>query len=256
VVDASPDEEFAAFQARIAADARVLGAVLSGSQARPGAATRYSDYDVILVAADDDVDDLAGEARHDAQLDVSIAPLTKFRTEALPGSGSEWNRYAFVHARVLKDTDAGLIAELIDAKTTLTEPEVARSWYDRLGGFLNSAYRALKNERDGNAISAQLDAADALSLYLHYVFVLNGRVKPFNKYLSWELTHYPLPQPELAHDHLLRLLAEALSPTPGRALRQLLTELEPVARTAGHGMAFDEWDDELAFLRADPHHPA
>lgn len=69
--------------------------------------------------------------------------------------------------------------------------------------FLTSAHRALKNERDGNPLAYQLDAADAIGVCLYYVCALHARERPYNKYLRWELTHYPLPAPEWAPDQLL-----------------------------------------------------
>ncbi|QPP08882.1 MarR family transcriptional regulator [Streptomyces bathyalis] len=47
-----PEDEFAALRARAAGDPHVLGVVLSGSQAREGAATSRSDHDVLLVVDD------------------------------------------------------------------------------------------------------------------------------------------------------------------------------------------------------------
>jgi hypothetical protein len=47
---------------------------------------------------------------------------------------------------------------------------------EALGAFLNSAYRCLKNDRDGNAIGTRVDAAEAVPSYLAYVFALHRRV--------------------------------------------------------------------------------
>lgn len=43
------------------------------------------------------------------------------------------------------------------------------------------------------------------------------------------------------------LVDQILSPTGASALRQLLRELEPHARAAGHGATLDDWD--LDFMR-------
>ncbi|MFJ6570545.1 hypothetical protein ACIQNU_24335 [Streptomyces sp. NPDC091292] len=247
--DPTPAEEFAAFLARIRADPRVAGAVLSGSRAREGAATPHSDYDVYLVAADGAEPSLTGEVRRDARLDVSVLPLRDFRTHALPGSGTEWNRYAFCHAEVLKDTPDGLVADLVLAKSRLAPDEAAQRAPEILDAFLNSVYRALKNDRNGDATATRLDAAEALPFHLGYVFALHARVRPYNKYLGWELRHHPLSRPEWAHDHLLPLLERALSPSPAPALRQLFDELEPHARAAGHGPVLDSWGDDLLLMR-------
>ncbi len=244
-------DEFMALCERTAADERVLGVVLTGSKAREGAATVHSDYDVCLIAADGMESALAGESRRDSTMDVAVVPLREFRQHALPGSGSEWNRYTYVYAKVLKDTPEGLIRDLVAEKGTMTAEEAAVLAPDVLDGFLNSLYRSAKDERDGNPIAARLDAAESLRGYLTYLFALHQRIRPFNKYLTWELRNHPLSQPEWSADHLLPLLAEVLSETATRAARQLLNELEPHARAAGHGPVFEGWGDDLILMRGE-----
>src|SRR5262249_53287889 len=109
-------DEFAVFCERMAADDRVLGVVLAGSMAREGAATVHSDYDVLLIAADGMTSALSGESRRDSTMDVSVAPLHEFRQHALAGSASEWDRYTYTYAKVLKDTPDGLISKLVAEK--------------------------------------------------------------------------------------------------------------------------------------------
>lgn len=243
------DEGFGAFTARMEAEPHVLGMVLSGSRAREGTATRRSDYDVLLVVVDGAEEFLGAEWRRDARLDVSVMPLAEFRTHALPGSGTEWNRYAFTHARVLKDAVDGLVAELVLEKGRLAPGEAARTAAQVLDAFLNSVYRCLKNDRDGNNIAARLDAAECLPFHLAHVFALHERVRPFNKYLGWELRQHPLSRPEWEHDHLLGLLGQALSTSVAGAVRQLFNELEPHARAAGHGPVLDSWGEDLELMR-------
>lgn len=226
----------------------MLGVVLSGSQAREGTATSLSDHDVLLVI-DDAREAPAGEERRDARLDVTVMPLREFRGHALPGSGTEWNRAAFTRAKVLKDTEEGLIAELVEQKGKLTPGEASECAPGLLDAFLNSIYRCLKNDRDGNTVAARLDAAECVPFHLAYVFALHERVRPYNKYLSWELRHHPLGRHAWAHDHLLGLLAEVVSPRCATAVRQLFKELEPHARSAGHGHVLDSWGDDVLLMR-------
>jgi hypothetical protein len=170
---------------------------------------------------------------------------------ALPGSGSEWDRYTYTHAKVLKDTPDGLIRDLVTEKGTMTAEQAADLAPQMLDGFLNSVYRSAKDERDGNQIAARLDAAESLGGYLTYIFALHQRIRPFNKYLTWELRNHPLSQPEWSADHLLPLLTEVISPTGTTAVRQLLNELEPHARAAGHGAVLDAWGDDLILMRGE-----
>lgn len=243
------EEEFAALCARTEADVRVLGMVLTGSRAREGTATRHSDYDVLLVVDEEQHGLKEGEERRDARMDVSVMSLGEFRTHALHGSGTEWNRYAFTHAVVLKDATDGLIGELVLAKGRLTSSEASRTATGVLDAFLNGLYRCVKNDRDGNATAARLDAAESLPHHLTYVFALHERVRPYNKYLAWELRRHPLSRPEWAHGHLLGVLERALSPEPADAVRQLFVELEPHARAAGHGPVLDSWGEDLVLMR-------
>jgi hypothetical protein len=158
---------------------------------------------------------------------------------------------------LLKDTDDGLIAELVLAKGRLTPAKASDTAPGLLDAFLNSLYRCLKNALDGNGIAARLDAAESLPFHLAYIFALNERVRPYNKYLSWELRHYPLGRPEWEHDHLLRLLEEAVSSAHAGtgagagAVRRLFNELEPHARAAGHGPVLDSWGEDLSLMRGD-----
>src|SRR5205823_14950747 len=89
----------------------------------------------------------------------------------------------------------------LDAKETvpaeLRDERARRS----LGAYVNSTYRALR-------YGTRLDAAEAVPALLTAIFALEGRVRPFNKYLEWELRHHPLPA--WHPDTLLALLGRAL----------------------------------------------
>jgi len=61
-----------------------------------------------------------------------------------------------------------------------------------LDAYVNSTYRSLKAERLGEVLGARLDAADAASHLLDALFALRGRVRPWSKYLRWELEVEPL----------------------------------------------------------------
>ncbi|SCK19998.1 Predicted nucleotidyltransferase [Streptomyces sp. WMMB 714] len=251
----TPEDEFGELRARLEREDGVLGAVLSGSRAREGMATELSDYDVLVVVEDAAEEAYAPLRRRDARLDVTVMPLREFRTHALPGSGTEWNRYAFVHAELLKDSRDGLVGRLLRRKGRLTEEEAAESAPVLLDAFLNSLYRCLKNDRDGDALAARLDAAESVPFYLGYVFALEGRVRPYNKYLGWELRRHPLDWPQGRHDHLLGLLGGMLSGEVACSARQLFVELEPRARAAGHEPVLASWGEDLTLMRGGPSRP-
>lgn len=240
------EAEFRALLAIVEADPSIVGAVLSGSRAREGMATDRSDHDVYLVAADGGT---AVAGRRGRGVDIAVMSLAEFRGHALPGSGSEWDRYSFTHARVLKDRADGLVARLVAAKAALSDQEAGALAAASLDSFVNAAYRWLKNHRDGRATEARLDAAESIPPFLTCLFALHGRVRPYNKYLRWELRNHPLGPSRWSEERVPRLLEAVLSGARPETARLLFGDLEPLARTGGHGAVLDAWGEDLDLLR-------
>ncbi|WP_223290988.1 hypothetical protein [Streptomyces avicenniae] len=246
----APPASLAAVLERADADPGVAGVLLSGSRAHEGMATVHSDDDVHVVTHDgvpSSFDGLDGHRSRD--LDLVVMPLSAFRVRGLPGDPMSWARYAYVHAVVLRDRLDGGIATLLDRKRALDAEEAREEADGHLDAFTNSAYRAMKSERDGRPEAARLDAAEAVPYALDALFALHRRVRPYNKFLRWELEHHPLGDPLWSADQLVpRLLGLAAEGGVGR-LRALFRDVERTARAAGHGAVLDAWGDDLALLR-------
>ena len=102
-----------------------------------------------------------------------------------------------------------------------------------------------------------MDAVESLSWGLMVVFALHQRVRPYNKYLAWEVTHHPLGAEGWVAEpwdgaRLLALLAETLDTGSADAQRELFALVERDARRAGHGPTIDAWDHELPFIQGSP----
>jgi hypothetical protein len=95
-------------------------------------------------------------------------------------------------------------------------------------------------------VEARLDAAESVPALLTMVFALHGRVRPYNKYLIWELTRYPLGSARW--DGLPALLDRVLGGDV-EAQRYLFAAAEHEARLRGHGDVLTAWGDALALLR-------
>ena len=126
---------------------------------------------------------------------------------------------------------------------------------DQLDGYVNMAYRALKSERDGRRLESRLDAAESVHWWLDVVFTLEGRVRPYNKYLAWELREHPLSVPEWSADRLLPQV-EAVLDGDADAVRAAYAVVERAClawdeRHGGHDLheLIEGWGDELALLR-------
>ncbi|HEX4254846.1 MAG TPA: hypothetical protein VH089_07145 [Streptosporangiaceae bacterium] len=225
-------------------DPAVVGLILTGSRARPGLATERSDYDVYVITDGDP----AWPSTRSPGLDEEVIPLAEFGRYALPGHPHEWNRYSFTWARVLLDRQDGEITRLTRAKGTLRPAEARRLAAGALDAYVNAAYRSAKNHRDARPTEAHLDAAESLPHLLTTLFALHRRVRPYNKYLGWELREHPLGGSGWTADRLLPRLRHVLATGDPPTQRALFADLTAQARTAGLALVLDAWGPDLDLL--------
>jgi hypothetical protein len=163
-----------------------------------------------------------------------------YTVDELVDTSVTWQRYAFRGATVLLDRLDGRIATLVEAQATPTAQQ-AREWAaENLDAYINQAYRTAKSRRDGRPIEARLDEMETAGWFLATLFPLYGRLRPYNKYLRWELATFPLGWPWDAGTLPERVIADPIG---------LFAEIQRVARDRGHGAVVDSWGDELALLR-------
>ncbi|MGW1028010.1 hypothetical protein ACWD4J_30720 [Streptomyces sp. NPDC002577] len=226
------------------ADPAVVGLVLKGSRAHQGMTTEYSDHDLYVVLADRTTTDLTRFAGHRTpELDLIIVTLAEFRSAKMPG----FERYALARARVVLDRLDGEIGKILAAEERLDAHQAFQDAGQWLDAYANSLYRSLKNDRDGHARAARLDAADSVRFLLELLFALDCRPRPYNKYLEWELARYPLPGWDTGP---LLESVDRISGTGDPTLqRSLFACVEDVARGAGHGAVLDAWGDDLTLMR-------
>jgi len=234
-------------------DPSILGLVLSGSAARGDMATERSDVDVYVIR-DDDVE---RETLHSPAIDEIYWSVADLEQVDRHGTGGWFFRWSFAYAQVLRDRTGGRITEAVRRQATVDDQE--QRWVlidqDRLDGYLNFVYRALKNHRDGRRLETRLDAAESVDWLLHVVFTLGGRLRPYNKYLPWELREHPLPVPEWSAEAFLPELERMLDGDPA-ALRRTFAVVDREVRAwdAAHrttvcGDVVDDWGAELEVLR-------
>jgi predicted nucleotidyltransferase len=240
-------EAYSELRALARRDPNVVGLFLGGSRGK-GLATERSDYDVYLIVAK-----RVGEyrrkfpLRHGDDPEVIVMSLAEFRRHAAVGSELEWNRYTFAH--VIAELDkTGEIQQLLDEKGTLPKEAARAIAAEALDAYINQYYRSAKNFRDGNEQAGGLDAAESVPYFLVTLFALHERVRPYNKYLRWELEEHPLPGGEWSAARLLPLL-DAVGAGDLSAQRRLFGDVERLARERGHGDVVDGWGADLALLR-------
>ncbi|MFE6941863.1 hypothetical protein [Streptomyces chartreusis] len=233
-----------AFVELATADPAVVGLVLKGSRAHEGMITRHSDHDLYVVLADDTTTDLTRFAGHRTEeLDLVIVSLTAFRAAGMPG----FERYALARAQVVLDRLDGGVARILADKARLSAEEAFRHSGAWLDAYANSLYRSIKNDRDGHALAARLDAADSIGFLLELLFALDRRPRPYNKYLTWELARHPLPGWDTGE--LLRAMDRISATGDVDDQRRVFALVETAARQAGHGDVLDAWGEDLDLIR-------
>jgi hypothetical protein len=230
----------------------LLGLVLSGSAGRDMATDR-SDLDVFVVLGDTGMH--GPRTSHSAAIDETLVAIADLERMPPFGTNGWWFRWSFAWAPVLFDRTEGRLASALRRQATVTADEAESILVEhvRLDGWLNYAYRALKNHRDGRLLECRLDAAESMPWLLDVIFTLEERVRPYHKYLPWELRRHPL-----AHWHveeLLALLTATLDGDPS-AIRATFERIETLCAAFDSGRPepiltpiIDGWGDELQLLR-------
>lgn len=234
-------------------DPTIVGIILTGSAAR-GMATRHSDVDIMVVR--DEQGEVARDVTRSSAIDEIPLTLAELETVKPVGSDGAWERWSFAWAQVLRDSLGGRVVDAVRKQAMMSEQEthdllIGRS---RLDEFVNLAYRALKSHRDGRPEAARLDSAESVASMLDVVFALSGRVRPYNKYLAWELGEHPLPNSDWQDGRLLDCVSGLLDGSEV-AVRQAFLTIEKecraydrLSRQDGMSKIIEDWGDELHLL--------
>ena len=225
-----------------------LGMVLSGSAGR-GMATDRSDLDAFVILGDE----AAAGRTTDHSPEVDEIPWSRSELDTVGAFGTEdwWHRWSCAWAPVLLDRTGGELAPALRRQATLTpeEADAILIEHDRLDGWVNFAYRSLKSDRDGRALEARLDAAESVPWLLDVVFAVAGRVRPYNKYLAWELRTHPVDG--WPADELLGLVVRTLDGDAG-AIRETFSRVRAACASYDEGRGHtrttdmvDGWGREL-----------
>jgi nucleotidyltransferase-like protein len=222
---------FDEFLARASADENVVGVVLYGSRGKGELVGDESDWDVYVV-----VREHRGDWTFTRGDPIEGGEVTLDELRAPP----PWMRYALAWVEPPLDKTGEVAAALREA--VRVDPASAR---ESLDAYVNSLYRSLKDARAGLDLASLLDAQESLASFLDFVFTVHGRVRPYNKWLAWELERHPLPIPTTT---LLRV--ERIARTGDlEEQHALFREAEALAREHGLDAVIDGWEPDVAWLR-------
>ena len=217
--------------------AEVVGLYVFGSRGRDFMVDERSDWDVCVVFASPEAREAFAREfpyAHGAPVEITTATLEEMR-----GNRSEHERYAAAHAQVVLDKTAGEVTSVVAEQEWLPADSRDATVREALDDYANQTYRSLR-------YCTRFDAVEAIPPALRTIFALAGRVRPYNKYLEWELRHHPLEGWNA--DELLPLLDRVLTGEP-EAQHELFRRIEEPARRQGFGDVIDGWEPDVDWLR-------
>jgi hypothetical protein len=215
----------------------ILGLYVFGSRGRNFMVDERSDWDVCVV--------LAGrEAREEFEREFPFAhgarvEIVSTTLDELRGNRSEHGRYAAAHADVALDKTGGELTHVVAEQESLPGGSRDSIVREALDDYINQTYRSLR-------YGTRFDAVEAVAPALRTIFALENRVRPYNKYLEWELRHHPVEG--WTADELLPLVDRLLTGDP-EAQHELFRRIEEPARRAGFGDVVDGWEPDVPWLR-------
>lgn len=242
-----PEGRYRELLERAEADPNVVGIVVFGSRGAGAFVTADSDVDAFVIV--DGAESLAYPyaTNHGDPVEVWPIALEKFRVHALPDGPDEWNRPAFLTARVDFDRLDGEIGRIVERKRRLDPEEATALAGSALDDYINSLYRSLRNLEGGRLLEGRLDGLASIGPLLTTAFALEGRVRPFNKWLRYDLEAEPLLLADF--DGLLELVDRIAADPTTENQREAFRAIERAARATGHGAGVDSWAPDVEWLR-------
>ena len=210
-------------------DENAVGIVVHGSRGRGLHVHEGSDWDVLVVVRE-------STGRYTSE--ERGGELEAFEVRSLRDL-PKWMLPALTWTTPALDKTGAVAAQL--AEVTRVDPATAA---EPLDAYVNSYYHSAKNARAGLALAALLDVQESIPWYLEFVFCVHGRLRPYNKWLEWELRNHPLPL-EIDLERLERIARTGALEDQ----QTLFRETEALARAHGHGATIDGWEPDVSWLR-------
>jgi hypothetical protein len=110
-------------------------------------------------------------------------------------------------------------------------------------------FRSFKCHRDKSKFAARLEAVESIYYFLSAIFALEGRLRPYHKYLEWELKKHPIKKWPWGGTKTVGRLIHILEKGDVKTQKELLTVVEKTFRKHGYRQVFEDWKDELKWVK-------
>ena len=246
----SAKKEFTILYEEAKSDPNIVGFFLGGSRGK-GFETKYSDYDVYIIVKDNMIKEYRWKypKRKYEGIDLIVFSFSEFERYAHWGSTETWDRYSFVHVKALIDKN-GKTQEILDKLGIIPEKHLSKFIAGSLDAYINSVYRSLKCIRDEDIEAARLEAALSIPAFLNVIFAIHkGRLRPYFKYLKWELETFPLTKFPIDTEEIISMLMKILDSADSKSQQHLLRITEEILRKEGFGNVFDSWGNDFPWMK-------
>ncbi len=239
------DQQYASLLVEFQDDLNVIGFVLGGSRGK-GFESDTSDYDCTLIVKD-------GLETHyrtkysdlPEGIDLEIYTLSGLQTAFRWGGRLEWGRYNWAYLTPQIDRTQGELQQIVQELGRVPAEVVDQVISENLDYLANQFYRSLKCLRRGDRVGYRLEAAEIVKPLFIALFALHGRrLRPYYKYLIWELENDPLDKLPWDKDALLKMVFSILETGDYRAQQQLVKGVETLFRSEGYHDVFDSWGNQ------------
>ncbi|MEK7498524.1 MAG: hypothetical protein AAB611_01530 [Patescibacteria group bacterium] len=220
----------------------VIGFVLGAGRGK-GFATEYSDYDIAIIVPDQkksEYEDKYKKYHSTEVIDIGVYSLTEYKNYASWGTEDAAHRYNFTYLKAQVDK-TGEIQKIIDEKGVIPLDKVKDFVSKELDGYMNLYYRSMKNHRDGNTLACYLDGVESMFYLLTIVFGVEGRLRPYNKFLEWDLKEHPLKLLPWSPDEFLGKLKKIMATGDNEVQKEIFSKIRELFRREGYGDVIDGW---------------
>jgi predicted nucleotidyltransferase len=223
----------------------VIGIILAGSRGK-GKVTKHSDYDIFVITKNKTPKSIKKQILHFKQNDfeIFIKPFSQFKKYAAWGGGWVWDRYNFTWLKANLDK-TGKIQKIINEKGVIPKIHIKPFIQSNLDHYINQVYRSIKCHRDGDLLASRLEANESISPLLNAVFALHGRLRPYYKYLLWELKKKPLNKLPISGKDFILLVKKIAETGDIKTQQKLLKTMGSTFTKNGH---YHSWAEKFDWL--------
>ncbi len=238
------DEQYQQLVAAAKDDSGVVAFILAGGRGK-GVTTENSDYDIFIIVQDAIVDGAKIKYQPYAthSFDITIMGERELSIYGVWGSDTMWARYNFAHVKAVF-TKNNEIQQWLEAQELIPLAALNEAYKEALDNYLNYTHRSLKNFRDLRATAAHLAASDAIPHLLTFLFTAEGRVRPYNEYIEWELKTHPLANLTMTPGDLTKKIGEVLGNGNQEIQKELLGVVRAIAAKNNLGIeVLNSWKE-------------